>query len=205
MLFMSQGFKSLGYRVLLFNYPTTRYSPEVLEKLKILVDAEIGKTPKLYLVGHSMGGLVGRLFFQQYGEFMKQNFKDTALITLGTPHQKSHLGQYISQTPLKPLLGSSGEAGITQDIAAWKNETYLGCIAGVYSIGWNTVAHKFHKKKDKSDGTVFVEEASVSNATDSIVISCSHTGLVYSKEVVELAHYFILHKYFPADKKNHSF
>ena len=71
----------------------------------------------------------------------------------------------------------------------------MGCIAGVFPIGVNTFL-KGVECNSASDGTVFLDEAIVNNCNDSLVIKSSHTGLIYSKEVVAQCHHFFQYKKF---------
>lgn len=61
-----------------------------VEPLARRIDAVLAETgaEKLILVGHSMGGLVARVYLQRFGEARVKR-----LITLGTPHQGSRLAR----------------------------------------------------------------------------------------------------------------
>ena len=60
MKFMESQFKRLGYNVYHFTYRTVKYSDATLEELDKLVSTI--HSDKLHMAGHSMGGLVARMY-----------------------------------------------------------------------------------------------------------------------------------------------
>jgi len=65
-----------------FNYDWRQPIEETAQELNNFVDNNIGEDDSVNLVGHSLGGLVSRAYWQQYGEE-----KVDKVVTLGTPHQ----------------------------------------------------------------------------------------------------------------------
>lgn len=201
MLYMSKQFSKMGYKVHIFGYTTTRYSESTLKDLVKLIKS-IPHEDSLYLIGHSMGGLIIRNTFQKYYNKLNFPFKDIAIVTIGTPHYGSHLGTFLHNSFIKKIFGSSGQAGILKHVILdpWNININIGCIAGTHHLGLNHIFSKyiFNKTKlnTKSDGTVFVEEAILENCTDSIIIKGHHTGLIYSKEVVQLCDNFFKNQKF---------
>ena len=190
MKFMEIKFKKLGYSFYQFNYRTVRYSDKTLEQLDSLVKSIY--SDKLYIIGHSMGGLVARMYVDGYhGE----SHKNISIVTIGTPHHTSRLGIHLNNSIIGKILGSSGHSGIVRKLPDWKNKVPMGCIAGVFPIGVNTF-FKGVECNSASDGTVFLDEAIVHNCNDNLVIKSSHTGLIYSKEVVAQCHHFFQYKKF---------
>ena len=95
------------------------------------------------------------------------------------------------------MFGNSGHSGIVNKLPDWNNKVPMGCIAGVFPIGLNSVFKVGHVAP--SDGTVFLDEATLENCSDNLVIKASHTGLIYNKDVVSQCHYFFQNEKF--DKK----
>lgn len=184
MKFMERQFKRLGYTVHQFSYRTVKYSDDTLHQLDELIKKI--NTEKLYLVGHSMGGLVSRQYIEKFGT---NSHKDISVVTVGTPHYSSRLGKHLEKGILKIIFGTSGDSGITKELPQWSEKVPMGCIAGEYPVGINHIFTKLVHKAP-SDGTVFLDEAILDNCTDSIIVKSSHTGLVYSKNVVMQCHYF---------------
>lgn len=65
-----------------FNYDWRQPIEETAQELKSFVDSNIGEGEGVNLVGHSLGGLVSRAYWQEHGEE-----KIDKIVTLGTPHQ----------------------------------------------------------------------------------------------------------------------
>jgi hypothetical protein len=177
---MEKRFLSLGYRVYQFNYKSVKYSDKTLQKLELLVNSI--DSENIYFIGHSMGGLIARKYIEN-GYNIK---KIKSIITLGTPHNTSRVGKVISNSIFNKILGSAGDSGIlSNNNVTWNEKVPLGCIAGVFPIGLNNILKSFHKNEEPSDGTVFLDEAILKNCTDSIIIDSSHTGLIYSKNLLK--------------------
>lgn len=165
-----------GYKVHCFGYFSTQFSSKTIEQLDSFVTTL--PTNDLTIVGHSMGGLISRLYLQQ-----KKPNKKISLITLGTPHNGSFLGKKIQKTFLKVLLGSSGQSGIVETIPEWKQEYPLYCIAGTGRLG----LLKAIKTTEEHDGTVFTYEAIDKNCAKSYILNnISHTQMIVSKKTVDL-------------------
>lgn len=190
MKFMESQFKNLGYHVYQFPYRTIRYSDATLEDLDSLVRTI--HSDKLYIVGHSMGGLVARIYIDKYHH---KSHKDISVVTVGTPHHTSRLGKYLHNSIIGRMFGSSGRSGIVSKLPAWNNKVPMGCIAGVFPVGLNSV-FKGVGHTALSDGTVFLDEAIIDNCSDSVVLKSSHTGLIYNKDVVSQCHHFFQNKRF---------
>jgi hypothetical protein len=173
---LESKFKKEGFNVVNFQYNTVRFNKD--ETLKNLHHKIEQINADVYLVGHSMGGLISRLYKT---EFNSQKVKK--IVTLGTPHAGSHIAKFISNTKLKLFLGNAGESGIIKELPEWENQCDMGCIIGVTNFGVHLIFSRYHGKTGASDGTVFVEEASVMNPTDKVIIKVSHMGMLYSNSV----------------------
>lgn len=190
MTYLASHMISEGFKVYHFNYRTRHYSEKTLNDLNSLVSKV--KESEIYLIGHSMGGLVIRNYIH------KEQFKDNMLnikgvVTIATPHNQSLTAHKISQT-FKRLLGTAGDAGLTKDIGQWTSSIPVACIAGLYKSKWNVNLFLiFHNMNKPNDGTVFLDEAILENCHDSVIIEGSHTGLLFQKNVAnQILHY--LHK-----------
>jgi len=182
MTYLGSKMSAEGYKVYHFNYKTRHYSEKTLNDLDKLVSKV--KESEIYLVGHSMGGLVIRNYIHKE-EFKDRVSKIKRVVTVATPHNQSLTAHKITKT-LKGFLGTAGEAGLTKDIGKWTSSIPLGCIAGLYKAKWNAnLFLMFHKMKTPNDGTVFLDEAILENCHDSVIIEGSHTGLLFQKNVAK--------------------
>lgn len=158
-----------------FGYPTRQYNFKTLLKLKSLVDS-IDVDDEVYLIGHSLGGLVGRNYLDKY-----KPQRNISLITLGTPHNTSQVGTLIHR--LHPnIIGTSSEAGIVSKIIPWSGNYPLYCISGTLAIGPLNFLPKLSICKEPNDGTVALSESYVDNCTDKFELPLTHTMLIYSKK-----------------------
>jgi triacylglycerol esterase/lipase EstA (alpha/beta hydrolase family) len=180
--FMKKGLmKHTHLEVKSFNYNSILFNASTIDKFHNFIE-KIPLNHEIVLIGHSMGGLVGRLYLTQYCP--KRKIK---LITLGTPHYGSEVARVIYKTPLKIFLGTSGKSGLLDTIPQWQAQYQTICIAGKKDIG---IAKLFaHYIKEPSDGTVFVKEALLDNAHEKVILDdIHHIQLIGHKRVIhELA------------------
>ncbi len=176
MKILESRFKKKGFNVVNFEYKTVLFNKnETL--LNLHKEIENIKSD-IYLVGHSMGGLIARLYQTEF-----KSSKVKKIVTLGTPHKGSHIAKFVKGTKLSVFLGNAGESGIIKQLPDWENQCEMGCLVGVLNLGANIVFGKYHGKHGASDGTVFADEAIVDNATDKVMVKVSHTGMLYSNRV----------------------
>lgn len=177
-----------GYQVKNFSYASNRYSMQTLIYLHNLVQTI--RDGEIYFIGHSMGGLVARNYLQH--DLSKPNAQIKALITVATPHNGSLCAQKVLRSKLGRFFGTAGSSGLTENIGKWQSDILLGCIAGLSTSKLSrNFFIMFNGKTEPSDGTVFVEEAILSNCTDHIVIKGSHTGLLFKKLVAQQCIFFL--------------
>lgn len=146
------------------------------------------------LVGHSLGGLVIRDFISRYPQW-----KIARCVTLGTPHIGSVTAEYIKKL-MSPLVGKAYHQGLDGQAAPLKEGICLGVIAGNSPYGLGQIVLDYHKRKAKlaksqcdHDGTVYVFETQLPNATDHIVMPVSHTGMLINQKVADQTVYFLKH------------
>lgn len=83
---LTQTLKNLGFAegsgLFVFTYDWRKKLTDLADSLNTYIIAKIPAEKKVNLVGHSLGGLVGRIYAQKYG-----TTRIDKLITVGTPHQ----------------------------------------------------------------------------------------------------------------------
>lgn len=161
-----------------FGYMSTRFNDTILSRLNDLVNS-IDSNQEIVIVAHSMGGLVSRLYLNKFKPQRK-----IKLITLGTPHQGSLVANKINKTFLRFFLGKSVKSGLIDPIPEWDNSYPLISIAGIKNKG---VVKIFAPKiKEDNDGTVFLSETIVHNATAHVILqNMHHSQMIIDSRAIE--------------------
>ena len=177
MSLLRQRLRQAGYACHQFSYNSVTCKPtENAEKLNNFVRAIDSAT--LHFVGHSLGGIVIRHLFHTCPQQ-----KPGRVVTLGTPHQESHVARQLSAFyPGKLLLGKSAENGLTGELPAWDSSHELGSIAGSLQFGMGLV---FTGLAKPNDGTVAVKETMLEGMKDHLTLDVSHFGLLLSRRASE--------------------
>lgn len=167
-------------QVISFGYHSTLYTEKVLDRLEKVVN-EIPAGNEIFFVGHSMGGLVAKNYLCE-----KKPDINATLITLGTPHQGSRVGERVINSPLKLLMGRSGASGIQKKNWNWSKKYKLICIAGTGNFGPGKII--LPKDKTIGDGTVFLDEAiDEENADQKIIVEkMNHTQMIASPRIFNI-------------------
>lgn len=185
---LANRLREQGFTVNIFGYysmlqPISAHS----DRLNRYLCQHFQTTQPLYLVGHSLGGLVIRDFLQRYS-----NWQIERVVTLGTPHNGSLSAQRVMQF-LPIFVGKSYHAGLDGRTPKLPTGVALGSIAGTQSAGLGRVVlrQKDTQMFGENDGTVFVTETKLSNQTDHLTLPVSHTGMIFDRHVTEQVAYFL--------------
>lgn len=173
-----------GFRAVAFSYPSL--SGSMSDHVRSLIEfARAQKAAQLHFVGHSLGGLVILRALQ-----LTDDLPPGRAVLLGTPLQGSRAAQGVARLPFgKAILGSAvHEECIEYTPREWSGQREIGIIAGSMGMG---LGRLFAHLNTDHDGTVLVEETHLPGARDHIVVSTSHTGLLFSAEVAEQAGNFL--------------
>lgn len=196
MMLLRNFFEKHGYKTLNILYPSRE---QQLEDLSDFVKDKIEHAPnrtentKLHFVTHSMGGLITRYYIHR--EKPKNLGK---VVMLGPPNTGSELADWLSDTKLlaplfKGLFGPAS-AQLRTDYEHIDNDiTYpLGVIAGSASV--NPLAPWI--LDGEHDGIVPVERTKIEGMTDHIILSATHSFMMFNGEVMEQALHFLAHNRF---------
>lgn len=174
-----------GFRVLAYSYPSL--SGSMSDHVRGLLDfAKSQRVRELHFVGHSLGGLVILRALQ-----LTDDLPPGRAVLLGTPLQGSQAAQGIARIlPFgKAILGAAVNAECVNFAPReWAGHREVGIIAGSMGMGLGRLFADFNVDHD---GTVSVEETQLPGAKDHIVLSTSHTGMVFSAEVAEQVTWFL--------------
>lgn len=147
----------------------------------------------IHLVGHSLGGLLIRSLLYNF-----PHQRSGRVVTLGTPHQGSHVARFFSHhNPLKHLLGKSIPA-LAGGVPSWNGERELGSVAGSLAVG---VGRVLRDLPVPNDGTVAVHETELDLMSDHLTLPVSHMGMLVSARVAAQTGYFLHHGHFRKDSE----
>ena len=169
MQYLYRHLKKNGYDVYIFSYNTFQFEQGV-DRL----NDSVVQGGRVYFVGHSLGGLLIRRYFEKYNP----KFQDSCIVTLGTPHNGSIVAKKIMEKTSNRLFLKTSDI-LSNGLKYQNTEVDIGLIIGSLNIGVGNVF-----KNKNGDGVVLLEESILEGAKDTVVINSNHTGLVYSKEAV---------------------
>jgi pimeloyl-ACP methyl ester carboxylesterase len=191
MKFIEKKLLAAGHEVYQFDYQSVKYSKKTLEKLHLFLNTHI-QNEDVYFIAHSMGGLVLRNYFHHYSDYISHI---KGVITIATPHKQSVCAHNIVKLKLGRFLGTSVLSGLTIDAPNWHQNIPIGCIAGLSSSKLTANFFVFFDSR-QGDGTVFLDEAILETSCDSVIISGSHTGLLFKPEVANQCLHFLEYQQF---------
>lgn len=164
-----------GYICHTFKYSSMRQSPEQnAERLHLF--AQSIQAPVKHFVCHSLGGLILLHLFDLHPCQVPGR-----IVLLGSPVNGSAVAQRLYKRRItRWTLGRSVERGLLGDQPVWFRCRDLGVIAGTLPLGMGMLVGGL---EGEHDGTVAVEEAWLSGASDFMTLPVSHQGLLLSAEV----------------------
>lgn len=175
---LAKFLEASGYRVLNVNYPSTRIPLEsLIDHINRQVLAfNLNPQRKIHFVGYSLGGLLARGVIHR-----NRPLNLGRVVQLAPPNQGSEVADFWKNNFLyRWFFGSVG-----QDLGAEEKnfsrilgpvDYKLGVVAGDWS--WDPISSAMIE--GPNDGKVSVESTKVPGLTDHIVISTSHTFIIYN-------------------------
>ena len=177
---MAETLEQAGFQTFRFDYPSTQVSiPEAAEYLHQTIESLEG-IEELYIVAHSMGGLVTRAYFAEHHD---PRFRRVVMV--GTPNHGAELADLVYKNFLvRTAAGPGGQQlvtdreGLIPSLPAPKCE--FAIIAGARNnpAGWNPFI------PGDDDGTVTVESTRLVGATDFSTVRSPHTSLLRNREAI---------------------
>ncbi len=180
---LARRLRKAGFRTALFSYHTVKASPaENSARLASWIDAHC--TKPVILVAHSLGGVVSSNFIQAAPPGTVK-----CLVLIGSPLGGSLVARSLSKVSFgRWMLGKSIEHGLLEPAPRLNPSIPTGMIAGSMPIGVGVFVGGM---RQPNDGAVAVSETRVPGLQDHIVLSCSHTSLLFSAEVARQVVAFI--------------
>jgi pimeloyl-ACP methyl ester carboxylesterase len=166
-----------GYRVAVFGYRSLTETLEINAGQLAGFIREQGDAT-VHLVGHSLGGLVILRALQSHPGLINGR-----IVLLGSPVKGSVVARRLYRCRgLRWLLGRSADGGLLGSGPVWQGHLPLGVIAGNRPMG---VGQIIGGLAGEHDGTVTVAETRLENASGSIQVNATHTGLLVSRGVAD--------------------
>ncbi len=191
MMPMSLYLENAGYHTLNIHYPSRKKTLEDLTTFiheKITASPFSAEAPKIHFVTHSMGSLIARYYIAVY-----KPERLGKVVMLGPPNTGSEFADWLSETKvLAPLFEKVfGPAGpqlkTTHKHIDGAVHYPIGVIAGNFSINplspWVLPG--------ESDGIVPVERTKIEGMADHIVVSSTHTFMMFNPSVMKQVLSFI--------------
>ncbi len=182
-----------GYQRHAFNYHVWQAPPSVLAR-KLHDKVSKIEADVIHFVGHSYGGIILMHLFDHNPVKQIADKQNGRIVLLGSPVNGSAVGKRLSCNAMtRWMLGHSTNRGIAGDMPEWKGGQDIGVIAGTRPLGMGVLAGGPERPHD---GTVSVKETRLKNATDSITLRVSHSGMLISAEVGRQVISFLRSGYF---------
>lgn len=178
----AQRLRVSGFAPETFDYASVQADAgEAVDKLADRIRALA--SPRVHLVGHSLGGLIALATLRAWPELT-----DGRVICLGSPLKGSAAARGLQQWPIGAAMLGRSAALLGQGFERWDGPNAVGMIAGRLPIGLGFLVGGI---KGPHDGTVSVEETRLPGLADHIVIAAAHTGLAWSAEAAQQTAVFL--------------
>jgi pimeloyl-ACP methyl ester carboxylesterase len=177
-----------GYVVRAPRYPSTRARPdELVAALDEALDAGCRSAPRLHFVAHSMGGVLVRAYL---AEHRLPNLG--RVVMLGTPNHGSEIVDRLGGAAAFRWLVGPTAIALGTDGRSWPRRlpdpAYdVGIVAGSASL--DPIGSRLIPGAD--DGRVSVASTKLASMADHLVVSRSHTFLLYDDEVARQVVHFL--------------
>ena len=182
---MQAAIEARGFATLNIGYASRRKPLEALadDIHPAIARFADGIEGSIHFVGHSMGGLLTRVYLAKY-----RPARLGRVVMLGTPNGGSEIADRLKDfRPYRTFLGPAGQQLITRRDAAInailpRIDYPVGIIAGnrsVYPISSTFILPK------PNDGRVSVDSAKLDGMADHIVVGASHPRLVRSAVAID--------------------
>ena len=185
---LARRLRAHGFRAEVFDYASLLHGPAPSVD-RLAARLMVAGPGPVHLVGHSLGGLVALETVTHYA-----GLPPGRVLCLGSPLAGSSAARGLSRKHLSLALGRSGTL-LRSGLHALPPGREVGVVAGSRAMG---LGRWFGDFDGLNDGTVAVWETRLPGLADHRVVPASHTGLVFSREVAELAAGFLANGRFPA-------
>lgn len=190
---LAKYLEDAGYDVINLDYPSTKYSLEVLvEVINKNLSSKLTENKTVNYVGYSMGGILVRALINKYPPK-----KLGRVVQLGAPNHGSEVADFLKNNWLYRFFYGPAGQQLTinnKDTEELLGKVYyeLGIIAGNSTI--DPVSSYIIGGDD--DGKVSIASTKLDGMKDHIIVSSSHTFFPSNKDVQKQTLYFLKHGVF---------
>jgi pimeloyl-ACP methyl ester carboxylesterase len=189
MLPLGQRLEKLGYKTQVVSYNTLAINED---RLFTEIDEALEEKGNV-LLGHSLGGLMIKRYLASRKPSTE---KISHVVALSSPIKGASIADKLQSMGFGKMLGNAAEHGLVPHEDHWLFPQHLGCISGTLPVGIRPML----LDKERSDGTVTVEETKITGMAAHVEIKSSHTSIIYSRKTVRQIDYFIQNDVFCFDK-----
>jgi pimeloyl-ACP methyl ester carboxylesterase len=179
---MARKLQTAGFSVRRFSYTSTSGSLEA-HAAELREFSRQTRSDQLHFAGHSLGGLVTLRMLSEYG-----GLPPGRVVLIGSPLDGSVVARRSRRVPGAEKLLGEVRTTLERGYERLPGDRETGMIAGSRSIGLGMLVGGVEKP---GDGTVGVNETRSRGLKDHLVLPVTHTGMLYSREVVRQAAYFL--------------
>ena len=179
---LAHRLRARGYATSLFPYLTLWHAPErAIASLARRIEALAAHGP-VHVVGHSLGGVIAVETFNRH-----PGLPAGRVLCLGSPIAGSAAARGLQARGFGLVSGRSGPL-LRTGLAGLPAGREVGMVAGNRPLG---LGRWIGRIEGASDGTVALDETRLPGLSAHVCLPVSHTGLVYSKDVVERIDQFL--------------
>jgi pimeloyl-ACP methyl ester carboxylesterase len=166
-----------GYAVELFDYASVFRDPRIsidrlLDRVRCLAAER-----NVHFVGHSLGALIALQALQREPDLTRGR-----VVCLGAPLRGSAFARGVARLPGGSFMIGKNLDILRNGIARWDGRQAVGGIAGSLRLGFGLAMGTL---ATPHDGTVSVIETELPGLADHVVVSATHTGLLFSREAAD--------------------
>lgn len=142
------------------------------------------RTPRVHLVGHSLGGLLALSWLA-----MDPGSRPGRFVLMGSPCTGCRAAEWLGASALlRPLLGRSLPEWLARPLPCLPATAEIGIIAGSRRFGLGCLIPGL---PTPNDGVVTLAETRLPGARDHIVLPVSHSGMLFSRRCSKETEYFL--------------
>lgn len=141
----------------------------------------------VHVIGHSLGGVLALHTFTRFPDP-----RPGRIVCLGAPLRGSSAARALASLPFgQEIMGATiRDAVLSGGMTEYRGSREVGVIAGTSAMGLGAVIESL---PGPNDGTVTVEETRLPGIKDHLELPVSHTGMLFSAEVVSQSAFFLRH------------